>query len=77
MNFSYEWTVGEGSKGTKVLKNACRYFFFTCYDVGHTWVEELSKEIKSGVVQSCLPFSESRAVVRKGSPQEHEVWALK
>jgi len=72
-NYTYNWTVGVPGKTKTMMPNVCKNFFLVCYQVGHTTVDEISAEIKKGVVRTCSPFTENAAAIRRGTPEECEV----
>lgn len=53
----YSWNVGLGSKGY-VVEGVCRYMFCRCYEIGHTLLEVLCNEIKTGITTSMLPLGD-------------------
>ena len=51
-----EWTVRSGV--ATQLRGVCRNCFAACYDCGHTYIDEICKQVKEGAVSGVSDFSD-------------------
>ena len=65
----YNWTIGSGFNRAQ---NICKFRFLKCYNIGHSYVDEILSEIRNGGVKITESLLSDRSAGLSNHPENRK-----